>query len=109
MADCVGSTPESSTDSSTDSTTPSSSRTLRKRSRELYVDTYMDSRSRKAYKLRKDIHTAQKCMGSSPHMPEQVCHNCSVALSRVQQSFFQSFRQREINVNLFARLRHLSV
>ena len=89
MADSVGSTPESSTDS----TTPSSSRTLRERSRESYVDTYMDGRSRKAYKLRKDIDTAQKCMGSPPHMPEQVCHNCSVALSRVQQSFFGLKRQ----------------
>ena len=63
-------------------------RELRKRSRESYVDTYMDGRSRKAYKLRKDIDTDQKCMGSPPHMPEQVCHNCSVALFRVQQSFF---------------------
>ena len=84
MADSVGSTPESSTDS----TTPSSSRTLCKRSRESYVDTYMDGRSRKAYKLRKDIDTDQKCNASPPHIPEQVCHNCSVALSRVQQSFF---------------------
>ena len=89
MADSVGGTPESSTNS----TTPSSSRTLRKRSRESYVDTYMDGRSRKAYKLRKDIDTAQKCMGSPSNMPEQVCHNCSVALSRVQQSFFGLKRQ----------------
>ena len=89
MADSVGSTPESSTGS----TTPSSSRTLRKRSRESYVDTYMDGRSRKAYKLRKDIDTAQKCMGPPPHMPEQVCHTCTVALFRVQLSLFGLKRQ----------------
>ena len=84
MADSVSSTPESSTDSAT----PCSSRTLRKRRRESYVDTYMDGRSRKAYKLRKDIDIAQKQMGSPPHMPELVCITCSEALSRVQQSFF---------------------
>ena len=89
MADSVSSTPESSTDSAT----PCSSRTLRKRRRESYADTYMDGRSRKAYKLRKDIDIAQKQMGSPPHMPDLVCITCSEALSRIQQSFFGLKRQ----------------
>ena len=59
----------------------------RKRRREVAFDNYMEGKSRKAYRLHRDVADAQKKLDSPPNLSDKVCCSCSEPLSRIKEMF----------------------
>ena len=84
---------ESDTSASSEGETESSAPETRKRRREIAFDNYMEGKSRKAYRLQRDITDGQQSQELPPNLSDKVCCSCSQPLSRIKQMFNALKRQ----------------